>query len=144
MFKRVLLCYDGSETGRKALKRGAELALLVNARVHVLSVISQAECNSVAVANSIGPSLVIPEDEHRRSVDECVARLKARGVEAEGFIGRGDIIDVIATYSRNLEVDLVVVGHYPKAPGGRWWSGPERASLAERVTCCLFIATSEA
>ena len=142
MFKRVLLCYDGSETGRKALKRGAELALLVNARVHVLSVISQAESSSIAVANSLGPSLVIPEDEHRRSVGECVEKLKERGVEAQGYVGRGDIIDVIAAYSRDLEVDLIVVGHYPKSSGGRWWSGPGRASLAERVSCCVFIATS--
>jgi nucleotide-binding universal stress UspA family protein len=143
MFKRVLLCYDGSETGRKALKRGAELALLVNARVHVLSVISQAESSSIAVANSLGPSLVIPEDEHRRSVGECVEKLKERGVEAQGYVGRGDIIDVIAAYSRDLEVDLIVVGNYPKSSGGRWWSGPGRASLAERVSCCVFIATRE-
>jgi hypothetical protein len=39
MFKRVLLCYDGSEAGRRALKRGAELAILVGAQVHVLSII---------------------------------------------------------------------------------------------------------
>jgi len=40
MFKRVLLCYDGSRAGRAALKQGAELAVLVGAQVHVLSIIS--------------------------------------------------------------------------------------------------------
>jgi hypothetical protein len=35
MFKRVMLCYDGTEVGRRALKRGAELAILVGARVYV-------------------------------------------------------------------------------------------------------------
>ena len=39
MFKRVLLCDDGSEVGRRALRRGAELAILVRAQVYVLSII---------------------------------------------------------------------------------------------------------
>jgi DNA primase len=29
MFKRVLLCYDGTLAGRRALLRGAELAILL-------------------------------------------------------------------------------------------------------------------
>ena len=37
MFKRVLLCYDGTEAGRRALRRGAELAMLLGAQVYVLS-----------------------------------------------------------------------------------------------------------
>jgi DNA primase len=37
MFKRVLLCYDSTEAGRRALRRGAELAVLLGTQVHVLS-----------------------------------------------------------------------------------------------------------
>jgi hypothetical protein len=35
MFKRVLLCYDGSEAGRRALKRGTELAIRLGAHVQL-------------------------------------------------------------------------------------------------------------
>ena len=42
-----------------------------------------------------------------------------------------------------LPVDLIVVGIYPKAAGGRWWSGPDRQSLAERVNCAVFIAVDD-
>src|SRR5580698_1185965 len=45
MFKRVLLCYDGSEVGRRALKRGAELAVLLGAHVYVLSIIPSEVAN---------------------------------------------------------------------------------------------------
>jgi hypothetical protein len=72
-----------------------------------------------------------------------IAWLKARGVEAEGHLVRGDTIDEIIAHSKRWSIDLVVVGHYPKRPGGRWWSGPERASLAEGLDCCLFIAVNE-
>jgi nucleotide-binding universal stress UspA family protein len=75
-----------------------------------------------------------------------VGRLKARGVEAEGFLARGntiDTIDTIVEYSKRLSIDLIVVGHYPKPAGGRWWSGPERAALAERVSCSVLIAMGQ-
>jgi nucleotide-binding universal stress UspA family protein len=39
MFKRVLLCYDSTEAGRRALRRGAELAILLGAQVYVLSIV---------------------------------------------------------------------------------------------------------
>jgi len=54
-----------------------------------------------------------------------------------------DTIPTIVAYSKKLAVDLIVVGHYPTAEGRRWWAGPERASLAELVDCCLFIAVGE-
>lgn len=72
MFKRVLLCYDSTPAGRRALRRGAELAVLLGA----------------------------------------------------------------------LNVDLIVVGHYPQPTGGFWWSGSQRVSLAEKAKCCVFVAVN--
>ena len=144
MFQRVLLCYDGSDAGRRALKRGAELAILVKAKVHVLSVLSAVAADAAAVADSVGQaSMVDYEAQHRQSLDESVAWLKARGLEAQGYLTRGSTLDEIAAYADKLAIDLIVVGHYPKAAGGRWWSGTERASLAERVNCCVLIAVNE-
>jgi nucleotide-binding universal stress UspA family protein len=145
MFERVMLCYDGSPAGRRALKRGAELAILVNAKVHVLSILPAAATDAMVAANAVGQvCLVDYEAEHRQSLEESVAWLKARGLEAQGHLARGNTLDEIAAHAQKLSIDLIVVGHYPKASGGRWWSGPERASLAERVDCCVLIAVSEA
>ena len=54
MFKRVLLCYDGSEVGRRALKRGAELAILVRAQVYVLSIIPAGVTSAAVVTGAAG------------------------------------------------------------------------------------------
>ena len=85
------------------------------------------------------------DEEHqcRALLDDSIARLKSRGIKAYAYLARGETVPTIAAYSKNLAVDLVVVGHYPTAQGRRWWAGPERASLAELVDCCLFIAVSE-
>jgi len=144
VFERVLLCYDGSPAGRRALKRGAELALLVKAEVHVLSIIPELARDAVVAAVSAGTVCLLDyEAEYSRSLEDSVALLKARGLKVQGTLTRGNTLDEIAVYAKRLSVDLIVVGHYPKAPGGRWWSGPERASLAERVNCCVFIAVND-
>jgi nucleotide-binding universal stress UspA family protein len=144
MFERVLLCYDGSVEGRQALKRGAELAILVKAKVFVLSIARRSLSDAVLAASAVGQiCLIDPESEHRAFLEESIAWLKACGVEAEGHLVRGDTIDEIIAHSKRWSIDLVVVGHYPKRLGGRWWSGPERASLAEGLDCCLFIAVNE-
>jgi len=145
VFQRVLLCYDGSLAGRRALKRGAELAILVKAEVHVLSILSSAAAEATVAANAVGQvCLVDYELEHRQLLEESIAWLQARGVQARGYLARGNTIDEIAAYAQKLAIDLVVVGHYPKSSGGRWWSGTERGALAERVNCCVLIAVNEA
>jgi len=80
---------------------------------------------------------------YRKLLDESLERLKARGVVAEGYLATGNTLDQIAAYAKRLAIDLIVLGHYPQPAGGFWWSGPQqRASLAERVGCCVFVAVS--
>ncbi|HME40818.1 MAG TPA: universal stress protein [Steroidobacteraceae bacterium] len=143
MFKRVLLCYDGSEVGRRALKRGAELAILVGAQVYVLSIIPSGVSGAAVVAGAAGHACLVDEaGEYRKLLDESINWLKARSVSAEGFLASGNIIEQIITFSRRLHVDLIVLGHYPQPSGGFWWGTSQRASLAERANCCVFVAVN--
>ena len=82
------------------------------------------------------------EREHQRLLDTSIEWLSARGVKTKGYLAHGNTIQQIVGYSRKLAVDLIVIGHYPSPEGRRWWSGPERASLAEQVNCCIFIAVN--
>jgi nucleotide-binding universal stress UspA family protein len=144
MFKRVLLCYDGSEVGRRALKRGAELAILVGAQVYVLSIIPSGVAGAAVVAGAAGHACLVDEEGgYRKLLDESIGLLKARGVSAEGYLTSGNTIDQIIAFSRRLSVDLIVLGHYPQPSGGFWWGGPQRASLAERANCCVLVAVNE-
>ena len=144
MFKHVLLCYDGSRAGRAALKQGAELAILVGAQVHVLSIISSEVPDPVVLAGAAGHTCMIDrEGEYRKLLDEGVDKLRARGVVATGYLTHGNTLDEIVAYAKRLAVDLIVVGLYPRPSGGRWWSGPDRQSLAERVHCAVFIAVDD-
>ena len=143
MFNRVLLCYDGSEAGRQALKRGAELAILVGAQVYVLSIIPTGVAGAAAIASAAGHACLVDEaGTYRKLLDESIEWLKARGVSAEGYLASGNTIEQIVAFSRRLGVDLIVLGHYPQPSGGFWWGSPNRASLAERANCCGFVAVA--
>jgi len=143
MFKRVLLCYDGSEAGRRALRRGAELAILVGAQVYVLSIIPTGVAGAAVVASAAGHACLVDEaGGYRKLLDESIDWLKARGVQAEGYLASGNTIEQIVAFSRRLAVDLIVLGHYPQPSGGFWWGSPQRVSLAERANCCVFVAVN--
>jgi nucleotide-binding universal stress UspA family protein len=145
MFKRVLLCYDGTEAGRRALRRGAELAIALGARVFVLSIIPSGAMDPAVAAGAAGTTCIVDEQaEFLRLLNESIEWLKTREVDAEGFLASGEYIDQITAFSTRLNADLIVVGHYPQPKGGFWWSGHKRASLAERAKCCIFVAVNTA
>lgn len=144
MFTRVLLCYDGSESGRRALKKGAELAASMKATVHVLSITTGGESAARNLVGCVEHTCRLDlEGGARDLLDDTVSRLRARGITAEGHLAQGDTIDCIAQYARRLGCDLIVVGHYPTHSGRRWWSGSSQRSLAERVNCCVLIAMAQ-
>lgn len=143
MFRRVLLCYDGSAASRRALKRGAELAILVGAQVHVLSILPTGVADPAVIAGALGHSCLVDDArDARKLLDESIEWLRSRGVSAEGYLASGNTLDQILSYTKKLAIDLIVLGHYPRPSGGFWWSGPQRASLAERANCCVLVAVN--
>lgn len=141
MFKRVLLCYDGTAVGRRALKRGAELAIQLGAQVYVLSFVPAGAANAAEAAGAAGYACVVDETgNYRKLLDESVDWLKARGVATEGYLASGNTIEQIIAFAKRLAIDLIVLGHYPQAAGGFWWSNPQKTSLAERAKCCILVA----
>jgi nucleotide-binding universal stress UspA family protein len=143
MFKRVLLCHDGTDYGRRALKQGAELAIAFKAEVHVLIVIREPEVNAALTATSLGYSCIVEDKgSYEQMLAGSIERLSARGVRASGHLAYGSVVKKIAALAKSLAIDLIVVGQYPNSGNRRWWSGAERATLAESVDCAILIAVN--
>ncbi len=142
MFKRVLLCHDGSDAGRRALRRGAELAIQLNAHVHVLLILPGGVEEPYLVAGATGHACIVDDAtvRYREMLAECVKWLEARGVAAHAHMARGNVIEQITAYTKRLGIDLIVLGHYPQPAGGFWWTNSQRTSLAARANCCVFVA----
>jgi nucleotide-binding universal stress UspA family protein len=116
--------------------------ILLNAHAHVLSIVPSGIQDPFLVAGATGQACIIDDatKRYQKMLDESVQWLKARGITAEGYLASGDTIDQITAYTKRLNIDLIVLGHYPRPAGGFWWSGSQRVSLAERANCCVFVA----
>jgi nucleotide-binding universal stress UspA family protein len=88
MYKKVLLAYDGSIEGRRALREGAKLAQLCQAEVFLLAVV---ETSSGVAALESG--VIISMDEqfeiYKTILVEGVERLKTMGFSPTARLGMG-------------------------------------------------------
>jgi nucleotide-binding universal stress UspA family protein len=141
-YQRILLCYDGSREGRKALRCGADLALDLKAETHVLAVVNMR--SSIAQSGGLLTDVACGQFEAaaREVLQEGVNWLHERGLHAQGHFAFGNPLDEIAGLAQRLEVDLVVVGHRSRSGLARWWSGSENTELLDRVTCSILVAVS--
>ena len=142
MYRKVLLCYDGSREGRKALKQGADVVICMKSDAHLLAICQSLVSSSIPEA--VTPELVSAEDSRAQGLlDEGVQWLRERGVNANGSLEYGSAVDCIASTANDVGADLIVVGHKNRGPLARWWSASDEESLLERVTCSILVATSD-
>lgn len=142
MYKKVLLAYDGSIEGRRALREGAKLAQFCDAEVFLLAVVETAS----TVATLEGGA-VIPIDEqigtYRAILEEGVERLKAMGFSPTARLGIGDAGQVITEIAHEIGANLVVVGHRPQGPLARWLFGSVGTYLVKHLRCSVLVAQTE-
>ncbi|MGE5649754.1 MAG: universal stress protein [Bacillota bacterium] len=141
MYRKILLCYDGSVEGRNALKDGADVALCMHAEAHLLAIIRTLAGRTIPEGVS-ATSIEQENDEASRILKEGVAWLKERGLDAHGYIAFGDPIAQIDACARALGVDLIVLGHRHRSRLARWWSDAEDATLLERAPCSILVAVA--
>lgn len=141
-YQTILLCYDGSREGRKALIKGAELAQAMGARVHLLAVEDLASL--IAQSSGFAGEMVYAryEESMREILNEGVRCLQERGLEAEGHLETGLPVETIAACARRLQADLVVVGHRCRQGLSRWWKSSSSANLLDKLSCSLLVTCS--
>ncbi len=141
MYRKVLLAYDGSIEGRRALREGARIAQLCSSQVFLLAVVEVS-----AGTGTLEGGLAIPISEqaeiYHRILAEGVERLKAMGFSPTARLGMGEAGREIAAVAREIDANLVVVGHRPDGPLARWFSSVG-TYLVKHVRCSVLIAQTD-
>jgi nucleotide-binding universal stress UspA family protein len=141
MYGKVLLCYDGTKEGRRALRHGADVVLCMKSHAYLLA-ICRDNLVSSAIPEAVTPALAESEDARAQALlDEGVQWLKDRGVAAEGSLEYGGAVDCIAATAKRIGADLIVLGHQPRGRLARWWSDSDEESLLSRVRCSILVAS---
>jgi len=141
MYKRILVAYDGSEAGQKALLDSGELAQWGNAELHLIAVMPPASALIGGEGYVYDPRI---EEEERKEYDnilrEGLKRLADAGRSAKGEVLVGDAVDEISRHAAKIDVDLIVLGHKHLASwAARWWRGSVSKALIEHAPCSVLV-----
>ena len=141
MYKRILLAYDGTETGQKALLDCGEIADWGHSQLFLIAVMPPP---AAFVGGEGGLYDASTEEEERKEYQEILGdglqRLAQLGRKATGELVVGDAVSEISEYARRIEADLIVVGHkHMDGWAKRWWRGSVSKSLIEHSPCNVLV-----
>jgi len=141
MYKRILLAYDGSDAGQKALLDTREIAQWSQSELYLIAVMPSA-MSFVGLEGGVY-DIELEEREkkkHQALLEDGVRRLAAIGTSARGEVVVGEAIDEITRYARKIEANLIIVGHkHLDSWAARWWRGSISGALIEHSPCSVLV-----
>jgi len=141
MYKRVLLAYDGSESGQKALLNCREIAEWSHAELFLVAIMPPPV--NVGVDGVFYDGGSGAESESRKYQDilaEGLKQLSEASHAAQGEVLVGDSVEQISKYAKKIGADLIVVGHrHLDSWAERWWRGSSTRALIEYAPCSVLV-----
>ena len=140
-YRKILLAYNGSQEGKRALFEAADLAGFLSAETHLLAVASMPP--SLFLTEGFVPEELLEEEKKRTQtvLDEGIRTLRERGFNATGHLAVGEPVEEICRLAKGLGVDLVMLGHNQNTSfAARWWKGSVGASLLDYAPCSILVA----
>lgn len=144
MYKHIILAYDGSVTGQKALIELKELAHWGQPQLTLVAVAP----NPLDVGSmEMGYYTSVDPDPLQETLKAQLARgvqsLQSMGFSVKGEVLKGEIIHELSQFAERSNADLIVVGHlHEKNILRRWWSGSTAKSLVEESPCNVLIVVA--
>ncbi|MDR2016402.1 MAG: universal stress protein, partial [Burkholderiales bacterium] len=138
-----LIAYDGSQASRYALDE----CLMFDPRdaeIHIVAVIH--DLAVYTLAGEYVPALAFEQDTKlaERDLEAAQLYLAAHGLPARTHAATGDPIEVISKLIKELDIDLLILGHKREQNfAARWWKGSTGFGLMDRVHCSILIARGE-
>jgi len=139
MYQRILLAYDGSREGLVALREGALLAKRCGAKVWLLCVLPTSHAGVVAGDGSYFDLSGHQLDTYKELLARGVAVGRQLGLEPVAKLIIGEPATQIGAFAREIDADLVVLGHRRQNLLERWWSGATGAFVTDQVSCSVLV-----
>ena len=142
MYKRILLAYDGSEAGQKALLACTDLVQWSGATLTLVAVMPHHIDFIGAEGGFYDPKVAEREKENYQTIlQQGLRDLSEAGHKADGEVLVGDSVSEITRYARKIKADLIVVGHkHLEGWAARWWRGSSSGALIEHAHCSVLVA----
>lgn len=141
MYKRILLAYDGSESGQRALLDARDMAGWGKPEVHLVAVMPPPAAFIGGEGGIYDPEREKEEElRYKGILEDGLRSLTEAGSAARGTVLVGDAVDEIARHAKDIGADLIVVGHkHLDSWAARWWRGSLSKSLIENAPCSVLV-----
>lgn len=140
MYKRILLAYDGSAAGQKALLECRELAQWSRSEIELVAVMP----SMMAFVGLEGGVYDVELEAREKAKFDAVLAEGLRQLQSAGFdrargeVLHGEPIEEISRHAGKIGADLIVVGHqHVGSLAARWWRGSVSKSLIEHAPCSV-------
>ena len=145
MYKKILLAYDGSESGQLALLESRSMAEWGKSEVCLVAVMPPPAAYVGAEGGIYDAGYEKQERERFDAVlQEGLDRLRESGSEAKGTVLVGDPVGEVARYAQEIRADLIVVGHrHLDSWAKRWWRGSVSKALIEHSPCNVLVVITK-
>jgi nucleotide-binding universal stress UspA family protein len=138
MYQKILLAYDGSPEASEALAQAKSLASMSGATVRLLAIIDPSENMFV-----VGGMSFVPDNRRfvtQSVLDAGVRRLQGAGWTVTNDVRYGNPAEEIDRSAREMNADLIVVGHRDQGTLARWLNGSVGASILHHPPCSVLVA----
>ena len=144
MYRKIVLAYDGSEAGQRALLDCQEIGQWSHAELMLVAVMPYPMAAVAAEAFAYNPDEeAVERARYQQVLDAGVARLRQAVLQVSGQVVTGHSVDEIVRVAQATNADLIVVGHkHLKSWSERWWQGSVSKALIEVAPCSVLVVIS--
>jgi nucleotide-binding universal stress UspA family protein len=137
MFNTIVVGTDGSSTADIAVARGAELARLTGASLHIVSAYTPTPARVVG-EKAAGEYSIGPDYKVDAVLSDAIAKLRAEGLDISTHGPKGDPADAIVQVAKREDADLIVLGN-KGMHGARRVLGSIPNKVSHKSPCDLLI-----
>ncbi|MDB5885295.1 MAG: UspA domain protein [Polaromonas sp.] len=141
MYKKILLAYDGSASGQKALLDCYDIAQWSQSELRLIAVM-QLPVSSLAIDGGFYDETLTNSEKKRIQdvLDAGVRKLADAGLNVSGELVVGDAVSEITRCASLIQAELIVVGHQHRSGwAARWWRGSVSKALIEQAPCSVLV-----
>ena len=144
MYKTIVLAYDGSQAGQRALLDSEELAQWSAATLWLVAVRPNV-VNMMLESGIFDPAIeAIDKARFEALLSDGLKQLASHGHSAKGQLLSGEPVHEISRFAQEANADLIIVGHkHRNSWAARWWSGSISGSLVEHAPCSVLCVIAK-
>jgi len=139
MFTRILVAYDGSDGARAALRVGIGLAKSLGAELHSISVEEHLP-HYAATIDEVEDAKDRIDAYFRTLTKEARDQALLAGVELQTVVRQGHEVEMIITYARGGQFDLLLAGYHGHSRIFDRLIGSTAQSIVRLSPCSVLLA----